>query len=155
MDSGHLWYHGCVKMIQRRPDTFLFFSTHTRRRIHPLKSSIHSTYMHPRVLGTIQMRAGSVRSIGLAGRERERGWGRSVCCMIMSSGVVGMDGNNRAPLCSSLCPSHRERESKLFPSAFPPTPQPPLRKTPFISTDTSSSPSCSCRQLWACLVLIP
>lgn len=64
------------------------------------------------------MRAGSVRSIGLAESKR----GRRVCCMIMSSGVVGMNGNNRASLCYSPCPSCTQRESKLFPIAFPPNP---------------------------------
>lgn len=42
--------------------------------------------------------------------------------MIMSSGVVGMNGNNRASLCYSPCPSCTQRESKLFPIAFSPNP---------------------------------
>lgn len=77
-----------------------------------------------------------MRSIGLAESKR----GRRVCCMIMSSGVVGMNGNNRASLCYSPCPSCTQRANKLFPIAPPhphPPPRPPPKKNSFISTDTS------------------
>lgn len=91
-----------------------------------------SYYVHAVVFRNIQMRAGSVRSIGLGESKR----GRRVCCMIMSSGVVGMNGNNRASLCYSPCPSCTQRASKLFPIAFSPNPHhlpPSPKKKPLFS----------------------
>lgn len=79
------------------------------------------SYMHPGVLGTIQIRAGSL--VYRTGCERGRAVrGRSVLWILMSGRVVGMEWNNRASLCSTLHPSHTQREGGLFPEPLPPFP---------------------------------
>lgn len=79
------------------------------------------SYMHPGVLGTIQIRAGSW--VYRTGCERGRAVrGRSVLWILMSGRVVGMERNNRAPLCSTLHPSYSQRGKEAFSQSLSPLP---------------------------------
>lgn len=79
------------------------------------------SYMHPGVLGTIQIRAGSL--VYRTGCERGRVVrGRSVLWILMSCRVVGMEWNNRAPLCSTLHPSYTQRGREAFSQSLSPSP---------------------------------
>lgn len=79
------------------------------------------SYMHPGVLGTIQIRAGS--RVYRTGCERGRAVrGRSVLWILMSYRVVGMERNNRAPLCSTLHPSYTQRGKEAFSQSLSPSP---------------------------------
>lgn len=90
------------------------------------------SYMHPGVLGTIQIRAGSW--VYRTGCERGRAVrGRSVLWILMSGRVVGMERNNRVPLCSTLHPSYSQRRKETFSQSLPPSPF-IARDRPFILT---------------------
>lgn len=113
---------GSLHLLMYRPDSVLVCSqqcfghsvTKTQRNSHA------QSYMHPGVLGTIQIRAGSL--VYRTGCERGRAVrGRSVLWILMSGRVVGIEWNNRASLCSTLHPSHTQGR-RPFPRASPPFP---------------------------------
>lgn len=90
------------------------------------------SYMHPGVLGTIQIRAGSLVYRTGCGRGRVVR-GRSVLWILMSGRVVGMEWNNRAPLCSTLHPSYTQRGKEAFSQSLSPSPS-SSRDRPFLFT---------------------
>lgn len=78
-------------------------------------------YMHAGVLGAIQIRAWSW--VYRTGCERGRAVrGRSVLWILMSGRVVGMEWNNRAPLCSTLHPSYTQRGKEALSQSLSPSP---------------------------------
>lgn len=116
------------------------------------RNSHAQSYMHPGVLGTIQIRAGSL--VYRTGCERGRAVrGRSVLWILMSGRVVGMEWNNRAPLCSTLHPSHTHRGKEAFSQSLPP---PPAVSGTDPSSSSSSSSANLAKPMWGCwLFLIP
>lgn len=148
------WHCGCgdiwssLHLLMYRPDSALVCSQQclgysvkrTQRNSHA------QSYMHPGVLGTIQIRAGSL--VYRTGCERGRAVrGRSVLWILMSGRVVGMEWNNRASLCSTLHPSHTQRGKESFSQSL--SPLPPAVPGTGPSSSSSSSSANLAKPMWA------